>query len=67
MAGNRIGKSFPGAADTVVTAALDNLFALLGELSRVGGIGLIVFLALTYLIPLVMGYLIPNRFERKKK
>ena len=67
MAGNRIGKSFSGAADTVVTAAPDNLFSLLGELSRVGGIGLIVFLALTYLIPLVMGYLIPSGFERKKK
>ena len=66
MAGNRIGKSFSGAADTVVTAAPDNLFSLLGELSRVGGIGLIAFLALTYLIPLVMGYLIPNGFERKK-
>ena len=43
MAGNRIGKSFSGAADTVVTAAPDNLFSLLGELSRVGGIGLIAF------------------------
>ena len=67
MAGNRIGKPVSGAAYTVVTATPDNLFSLLGELSRVGGIGLIVFLALTYLIPLVMGYLIPNGFERKKK
>ena len=46
MAGNRIEKSFSGAADTVVTAAPDNLFSLLDELSRVDGIGLIVFLPL---------------------
>jgi uncharacterized membrane protein len=54
-------------ADTVVQKAPDNLFTMLGNLISVGGIGLIIFLAATYFIPLVMGYLIPNGFERKKK
>ncbi len=66
------GKSSKGeplsvTADTVVHKAPDNLFTMLGNLISVGGIGLILFLAATYLIPLLMGYLIPNGFERKKK
>ena len=61
------GETVSVTADTVVHKAPDNLFSMLGNLISVGGIGLILFLAATYLIPLVMGYLIPNGFERKRK
>ena len=61
------GEPLSVTADTVVHKAPDNLFTMLGNLISVGGIGLIIFLAATYLIPLLMGYLIPNGFERKKK
>ena len=61
------GEPISVTADTVVNKAPDNLFTMLGNLISVGGIGLILFLAATYLIPLLMGYLIPNGFERKKK
>jgi len=68
-AADRSGSGEPVSvtADTVVHKAPDNLFTMLGNLISVGGIGLILFIAATYLIPLVMGYLIPNGFERKRK
>jgi len=54
-------------ADTVVQDAPDNLWTMLGKISEYGGIGLLIFFVATYLLPLILGYLIPNGFERKKK
>ena len=54
-------------ADTVVQTAPDNLWSLLQAVSEWGGIGLAIFLGATYLVPLLIGYLVPNGFEKKKK
>ena len=54
-------------ADTVVQTAPDNIWSLLQALTEWGGIGLLIFLGATYLIPLLIGYLVPNGFEKKKK
>jgi len=62
-------KSGPINAETVIqnVEAPDTLFSVLEKLISVGGIGLLIFLGATYLLPLILGYLIPNGFERKKK
>lgn len=54
-------------ADTVVQTAPDNIWSLLQAVSEWGGIGLAIFLGATYLVPLLIGYLVPNGFEKKKK
>ena len=36
-------------------------------LSRAVSIGLIAYLGAIYLVPLILSYLIPSGFERKKK
>ena len=54
-------------AETVVNKAPDNMWSLLQKLTEIGGIGLLLFIGATYLLPLILGYLIPNGFERKKK
>jgi len=67
-AGDRIkGEPIAVTADTVVNKAPDNLWTLLQKLTELGGIGLLIFIGATYLLPLILGYLIPNGFERKKK
>ena len=52
---------------TIINEQPDNLWTLLQKLTEFGGIGLFIFLGATYLLPLLLGYLIPNGFERKKK
>ena len=61
------GEPIAVTADTVVHKAPDNLWTLLQKLTEWGGIGLFIFIGATYLLPLILGYLIPNGFERKKK
>ena len=52
---------------TVVQESPDNIWTMLGKITEFGGIGLLLFIGATYLLPLILGYLIPNGFERKKK
>ena len=66
------GKSVKGepisvTAETVVNKSPDNIWTMLGKVTEFGGIGLLLFIGATYLLPLILGYLIPNGFERKKK
>ena len=62
------GKSAKGepiavTADTVVNKAPDNFFTLLGKLVGMGG----WLLGLVFLLPMVLGWILPGPLERKKK
>ena len=50
-------------ADTVVNKAPDNFFTLLGKLVGMGG----WLLGLVFLLPMVLGWILPGPLERKKK
>ena len=54
-------------ADTVVNKAPDTVWTLLGKLIEIGGWGLLIFLAATYILPMLFTYLLPGPLERKKK
>ena len=61
------GEPIAVTAETVVNKSPDNMWTMLGKVTEFGGIGLLLFIGATYLLPLILGYLIPNGFERKKK
>jgi len=61
------GEPIAVTAETVVNKSPDNMWTMLGKVIEFGGIGLLLFIGATYLLPLILGYLIPNGFERKKK
>ena len=61
------GEPIAVTAETVVQESPDNIWTMLGKVTEFGGIGLLLFIGATYLLPLILGYLIPNGFERKKK
>ena len=61
------GEPIAVTAETVVQESPDNMWTMLGKITELGGIGLLLFIGATYLLPLILGYLIPNGFERKKK
>ena len=50
-------------ADTVVNKAPDNFFTLLGKLVGMGG----WLLGLVFLLPMILGWILPGPLERKKK
>jgi hypothetical protein len=50
-------------AETVVNKAPDNFFTLLGKLVGMGG----WLLGLVFLVPMVLGWILPGPLERKKK
>jgi len=50
-------------ADTVVNKAPDNFFTLLGKLVGMGG----WLLGLVFLVPMILGWILPGPLERKKK
>ena len=49
-------------ADTVVNKAPDNFFTLLGKLVGMGG----WLLGLVFLLPMILGWILPGPLERKK-
>jgi len=62
------GKSVKGepisvTADTVVNKAPDNFWTLLGKLASTGG----WLLILVFIVPMVLGWILPGPLERKKK
>ena len=61
------GEPIAVTTETVVQESPDNMWTMLGKITEFGGIGLLLFIGATYLLPLILGYLIPNGFERKKK
>jgi hypothetical protein len=50
-------------ADTVVNQAPDNFFSLLQQLVEMGG----WLLILIFVVPMVIGWVLPGPLERKKK
>ena len=61
--GQTKGESIAVTADTVVNKAPDNFFTLLGKLVGMGG----WLLGLVFLVPMVLGWILPGPLERKKK
>ena len=57
------GEPISVTADTVVNKAPDNFFTLLGKLVGMGG----WLLGLVFLVPMVLGWILPGPLERKKK
>ena len=57
------GEPIAVTADTVVNKAPDNFFTLLGKLVGMGG----WLLGLVFLVPMVLGWILPGPLERKKK
>ena len=57
------GEPISVTADTVVNKAPDNFFTLLGKLVGMGG----WLLGLVFLLPMVLGWILPGPLERKKK
>jgi hypothetical protein len=57
------GEPIAVTADTVVNKAPDNFFTLLGKLVGMGG----WLLGLVFLLPMVLGWILPGPLERKKK
>ncbi len=62
------GKSVKGepisvTADTVVNKAPDNFWTLLGKLASTGG----WLLILVFVVPMILGWILPGPLERKKK
>ena len=57
------GEPISVTADTVVNKAPDNFFTLLGKLVGMGG----WLLGLVFLLPKVLGWILPGPLERKKK
>jgi len=61
--GQTKGEPIAVTADTVVNKAPDNFFTLLGKLVGMGG----WLLGLVFLLPMVLGWILPGPLERKKK
>jgi len=61
--GQTKGEPIAVTADTVVNKAPDNFFTLLGKLVGMGG----WLLGLVFLVPMVLGWILPGPLERKKK
>ena len=57
------GEPISVTAETVVNKAPDNFFTLLGKLVGMGG----WLLGLVFLVPMVLGWILPGPLERKKK
>ena len=57
------GEPISVTADTVVNKAPDNFFTLLGKLVGMGG----WLLGLVFLLPMILGWILPGPLERKKK
>ena len=57
------GQPIAVTADTVVNKSPDNFFTLLGKLVGMGG----WLLGLVFLVPMVLGWILPGPLERKKK
>jgi len=57
------GEPIAVTADTVVNKAPDNFFTLLGKLVGMGG----WLLGLVFLLPMILGWILPGPLERKKK
>ena len=57
------GEPIAVTADTVVNKAPDNFFTLLGKLVGMGG----WLLGLVFLVPMILGWILPGPLERKKK
>ena len=61
--GQTKGEPIAVTADTVVNKAPDNFFTLLGKLVGMGG----WLLGLVFLLPMILGWILPGPLERKKK
>ena len=57
------GETISVTADTVVNKAPDNFWTLLGKLASTGG----WLLILVFIVPMVLGWILPGPLERKKK
>ncbi len=57
------GEPISVIADTVVNKAPDNFWTLLGKLASTGG----WLLILVFIVPMVLGWILPGPLERKKK
>jgi hypothetical protein len=57
------GEPISVTADTVVNKAPDNFWTLLGKLASTGG----WLLILVFIVPMVLGWILPGPLERKKK
>ena len=63
LSAEKPGEPIAVTADTVVNKAPDNFFTLLGKLVGMGG----WLLGLVFLVPMVLGWILPGPLERKKK
>ena len=63
LSAEKTGEPIAVTADTVVHKAPDNFFTLLGKLVGMGG----WLLGLVFLVPMVLGWILPGPLERKKK
>ena len=63
LSAGKTGEPIAVTADTVVHKAPDNFFTLLGKLVGMGG----WLLGLVFLVPMVLGWILPGPLERKKK
>ena len=63
LSAEKPGEPISVTADTVVNKAPDNFFTLLGKLVGMGG----WLLGLVFLLPMVLGWILPGPLERKKK
>ena len=57
------GEPISVTADTVVNKAPDNFWTLLGKLASTGG----WLLILVFVVPMILGWILPGPLERKKK
>ena len=57
------GEPISVTADTVVNKAPDNFWTLLGKLASTGG----WLLILVFIVPMILGWILPGPLERKKK
>ena len=57
------GEPIAVTADTVVNKAPDNFWTLLGKLASTGG----WLLILVFVVPMILGWILPGPLERKKK
>ena len=63
LSAEKPGEPISVTADTVVNKAPDNFFTLLGKLVGMGG----WLLGLVFLLPMILGWILPGPLERKKK
>ena len=63
LSAGKPGEPIAVTADTVVNKAPDNFWTLLGKLASTGG----WLLILVFIVPMVLGWILPGPLERKKK